>query len=221
MGVSGRRLAAQADSQEQRKELRGGTGVGARRDPGDGHRTCGCEVRPGTPAGSPASGWQHRRCSCTGTVEEDHPAEQPPAFPQRVPAPRGRTGRSRRWHRGCTQRTVPGCCRGEQRAQLGPAGRRGLQAAAAQAGSPGSGAGSSLPGGKTPGKPWPRDPAAPKAPAWHEAAPEGDRDAPGHAYAPAPRRPDPAQQQPGLGPAPGGRYRRIGPGAICSDRSGW
>lgn len=48
----------------------------------------------------------------------------------------------------------------------------GLQAAAAQAGSPGSGAGSSLPAGKMPGKPWPRDPAASEAPAWREAAPK-------------------------------------------------
>lgn len=46
--------------------------------------------------------------------------------------------------------------------------------------------------------------------------------APGDTLVPSLLRwPDPAHQQPGLGAAPGRRYGRIGPGAICSARSGW
>lgn len=46
--------------------------------------------------------------------------------------------------------------------------------------------------------------------------------APGETRVPSLLRwPDPAHQQPGPGAAPGRRCGRIGPGAICSARSGW
>lgn len=82
-----------------------------------------------------------------------------PPFPV-VPVPGGRTGRSRRWHRGCMQRMVPRCCRGEQRAQRDPSNslscrrwqrRQGVQAALLAAA---MAAGSSLRGGEKPGEPW-------------------------------------------------------------------
>ena len=206
-------MVAQADSWEQRKELLGGQGTPRPRRWG----TLQLHGEAGGPGGSqPAA-------RAPGTTEEDHPVEQPQdpstvdvgrdlcGSPSPTPPPKRCASRSRCWHRSCRHGMVPRRCRGERRAQ-----RDGASQRAAGGGNAGSEPGqqprlrAAAHPGAQPGK---------AAGPHHDPGPRsaGDGVCTGGCVHPNAGSCSP---QTGLGPAPGRRHRRMGPRAICWDRSG-